>query len=1190
MSQSPLLAEPVAIIGVGALFPGSFNANGFWKDIITGKDLITDILPSHWLIEDYYDPDPTVMDKTYCKRGAFLKHVDFDPVEYGVPPNVIPATDTSQLLALIVAKQVLTDATHGKYTEMDLSRTSVILGAAALEALQYVAARVQRPVWTKALREFGLPEESVQTICDKIANSYTPWQENTFPGLLGNVISGRIANRFNLGGTNCITDAACAGSLSALAMAVSELQLKRSDLVITGGVDTLNDIVMFMCFSKTQALSTTGDCRPFSDKANGTVLGEGLGMFALKRLTDAEAQGDAIYAVIRGIGTSSDGRSKSIYAPLAKGQSRAILRACEAAGYSPSTVELVEAHGTGTKAGDIAEFSGLKLAYNADGKAKKQQCALGSIKSQIGHTKSAAGAAGLFKAIMSLHHKTLPPTIKIDKPNPELDVENSPFYLNTTLRPWIRDKQHPRRAGVSSFGFGGSNFHVAIEEYTGNGKKALRFRTSPTELVIFSAATPQALIEQCKNLAAHVQQPGYLVYLARKSQENTSPEHLARLAIVANDEEDLRQKIDSALSTIQADPQKTFSLSKGIYYGFAADAGKVAFLFPGQGSQYLNMGSDLLTAFNQSMAKWDQIANVDLQDEYSLAEVVFPPSTFLPEKQQQLLQRLTMTQWAQPALAVTSLIQHDLLKTLGIAPDYLVGHSFGEITALYAAGAMDEEMLITIARKRGELMQNAAAMDGAMLSVAHPAAEVITLLKKANINATPANFNAPQQLVLSGTQAEIDKAEQCLKTRKIVCQRLNVATGFHSELVKPACEPFRHFLANIFFDKLKIPVSANITASYYPDDPACIKDYLADQLAKPVRFQQQIEQMYHEGVRTFIEVGPHSALSGLVNQCLVGQTFQAISLDRRGDHGLTSFWNALAKLFVAGLNPQFAALWHEYRIIDEPVTKTQKFTLAINGTNYGKPYPPASGGKELPAPKLAENQATVIQSQQPDRSSLNLKEKAMSHTNNPQLVQMYQELHRQLIDAHNSYQKVMAESHVAFLNSICHLTVPGTFKAETTMAAASPQPALVVAPQAMSITPPTTRSSNEVQQPQKQAGPPQFTQPLVTTTSVQTKVDTATPEKTKNNHAESSDLQALLLEIVVEKTGYPQEMLSMDMAIEADLGIDSIKRVEILSSIAEKAPHLPEMSPNELAEMQTLGDIVTYLKRQQSLNGTPRHA
>ena len=283
----PSKHPPIAIVGLGALFPGSTDASGMWRDIVAGKDQLTEIPKAHWLIDDFYDADPKAPDKTYARRGGFIPEVAFDPLEHGMPPNVIPATDTSQLLGLIVARQLLEDATHGQFPDALRERTSVIIGiTSAQELLVEMGSRLQRPIWVRALREHGLPEDEVQKVCDRISGSYTPWQENTFPGLLGNVVAGRIANRLNLGGTNCVVDAACASAFGALAMGVQELHLGSSDLVITGGVETFNDIFMFMCFSKTTALSFSGDCRPFDAKSDGTMLGEGIGLIGLRRLEE----------------------------------------------------------------------------------------------------------------------------------------------------------------------------------------------------------------------------------------------------------------------------------------------------------------------------------------------------------------------------------------------------------------------------------------------------------------------------------------------------------------------------------------------------------------------------------------------------------------------------------------------------------------------------------------------------------------------------------------------------------------------------------------------------------------------------------------------------------------------------------------------------------------------------------------
>ncbi|WP_269808372.1 beta-ketoacyl synthase N-terminal-like domain-containing protein, partial [Actinoalloteichus caeruleus] len=484
MSSEPA-TPPIAVVGLGVLTPGAVGVEDFWRMVLERRDLITDVPRHRWLVEDYYDPDPSAPDHSYVRRGGFLSDVDFDPMSYGIPPSTLAATDTSQLLALVVARQVF-DAIG--LDGVDRERVGVILGASTLDLIPYTATRLQGPLLRRVMREHGLSPEDTERIAERVAELIPPWTESTFPGGLTNVVAGRVANRFDLHGVNHTTDAACASSFAALASAVAELRLGRSDLVLTGGVDTFNDITAFVGFSKTPALSLTGDCRPFSDRADGTMLGEALGMLALKRLEDAERDGDRVHALIRGVGASSDGRSTSIYAPLEQGQRRALRHAYAEAGYGPETVELVEAHGTATRAGDVAEFTALRAVFEETGRVDRQWCALGSVKSQIGHTKCAAGAVGLIKAVLAVQQGVLPPTIKVDRPNPELGVDDSPFHVNTRARPWVRSADHPRRAAVSSFGFGGSNFHVTVEEYrppvgTG-GRPAWRVRSCPAELVL----------------------------------------------------------------------------------------------------------------------------------------------------------------------------------------------------------------------------------------------------------------------------------------------------------------------------------------------------------------------------------------------------------------------------------------------------------------------------------------------------------------------------------------------------------------------------------------------------------------------------------------------------------------------------------------------------------------------------------
>lgn len=1145
MSKVDRQMAGIAVVGISALFPGSSDARGFWADIMAGRDLITDVPPTHWLIEDYYDPDPSAPDKTYCKRGAFISPVDFDPMEFGLPPNALPSTDTTQILALMVAQQLLEDVSHGALSSLDRERISVILGVTSgQQLLNSLVSRIQRPIWTKALRENGIPEDEARKICDDIARNYVPWDEASFPGLLGNVVAGRIANRFDLHGTNTITDAACASSIAAVSMGINELQLGQSDLVISGGVDMMNDIFMYMCFSKTPALSPSGDCRPFSDSADGTLLGEGIGMIALKRLEDAERDGDRIYAVIRGVGTSSDGRSTSVYAPLPEGQLRAIRRAYEMAGYGPETVELVEAHGTGTKVGDAAEFEALRQAFS-ERSEDAQWCALGSVKSQIGHTKAAAGAAGLFKAIMSLHHKVLPPTIKIQRPNPALDLEKSPFYLNTQPRPWISDGSHPRRASVSSFGFGGSNFHVTIEEYipkNDRGAAAWRLQTSPVQLVLLSAPSATELVSRCRTL---METADDLAQVARESQKNFNATDNARLAVIAESSAELASKLQQAVPMIAKDA--AFVTPTGISYESGpTNPGKIGFLFPGQGSQYVGMGADLALHCDAARAVWDE-ASIRFDGE-SIDRVVFPPPVFTEEARAAQASKLTATEWAQVAMGVQSAALLRVLSAVGVRPDCVAGHSFGEVTALYAAGAFDLGTLTRLARRRGELMRDASSIPGAMTAVTGPIEVVRRVLEETNNGVIIANHNGPSQCVLSGPTEAIDEIERILSVRGANTKRLPVATAFHSSLVADSVSPFEAYLEEVEIARPEIDVYGTADATVYSQDPQTIREHLAAQIAQPVRFVDQVEAMYERGVRTFIEVGAGKVLTELVGSILGDRHHRRVNLDRKGVHGLTALLTALGRLCVAGVSLNFESLWTEYKPSSPKKSKKPAMVMQVSGANYGKPYPPPGGAKDLPPPNPPRPAAPPV----PVANTQPVAPPPMPEVQNAWLA-AYQEAQRQTAEAHAAYERTMAESHLAFLK-----TAESSLATLTSLLTGTPQ--LSSAPVSFPVPIPVEPTPQSVVIP-------------VTTPS-----HNGSPAQPSTvNEPVEQDLAAMLLSVVAEKTGYPAEMLTTEMEMEADLGIDSIKRVEILSAMSERVPGLRDLKMSDIGPLRTLGQIVEYM-------------
>ncbi|MFG2000594.1 beta-ketoacyl synthase N-terminal-like domain-containing protein [Spirillospora sp. NPDC048911] len=1219
----PSRQDPIAIVGLSALMPGSATTAGFWRTIIEGRDLVREVPPGHWPISEHFDPDPSAPDKTYGRRGAFLDPVDFDPLAFGIPPSALPATDTSQLLALLVAGRLLADVERHGTAARDRDRVGVILGATPLELLTTMAHRLQRPVWAKALRESGLSEDRVQDICDRIAAHYPPWQEATFPGLLSNVVAGRIANRFDLHGPNLTTDAACASSLAALATAVNELNLHRADMVITGGVDTSNDVMMYTCFSKTPALSPTGDCRPFATRSDGTILGEGVVMFALKRLTDAERDGDTVHALIRGIGASSDGRGAAVYTPVPDGQARALRRAYQTAGYGPGTVELVEAHGTGTPAGDAAEVAALRQVFAEDRTGADPWCALGSIKSQIGHTKAAAGAAGLLKAVLSLSHAVLPPTIKAERPHPRLGLETGPFRLSTAARPWVRGSSHPRRASVSSFGFGGSNFHVAVEEYRPQaaGRRPGRLRAAPSELVPFVGASVADLLSECDAVTAENASFHEIVWKAQRACDPRRIEAAgARLAIIAADGDDLQRKLLSSVSRIKAGPELPFAIPDGAHYRCRPHRGLVAFLFPGQGSQYVSMGADLAMHMPRARQVWDDASDLRLGDR-PLHELVFPHPALDDEERTAQAAALTATEWAQPAIAVHSMALLSVLAGLGLRPDCAAGHSMGELTALHAAGVLDAASLTHLARRRGELIRATARKPGGML-VAHMSHEAVAqaIVALGAPDLWPVNHNAPEQTVVAGGTVSVQALHRALVDRGGRARLLDVSDAFHSPLVRDATEPLAEFLSGLEITGPRCEVLATIDARPYPSDPDGIRLRLARQLASPVHFAAQVRAMYDRGVRTFVEVGPSSVLTGLVDANLGDRPHLAVSLDRRGFNGVTSLHEALAQLVVHGIPLSLESLWKDYEPPEPEAAAGSPATVQICGTNFDGSSAPAGdtgavdlfslrsgeppggatprlnirrsspGRPDMPAPESARSpdhapEATLSIPQVPEIRTLGTRQTggdAIPASGADQL-HVLQEAQQLAAQVQNGFQRAMSDALVAFL-AFAHECIT-CLESDVVKRAAVPRtdhrpavfhedPAAQGAAAnggAHALTRvPTQLASTQLPSQEQTASVPSAAPKVAEPYPAGESWSAAAPQP-------MAGLETMMINVVADKTGYPADMLTPSMHLQTDLGIDSIKRVEILSALRERVPDLPTLSTAELGALETLGEIVDRL-------------
>ncbi len=946
MMNSVSASSDIAIVGMSALFPQAENLQVYWQNILNKVDAITKA-PDNWALS-FCDPQSTENDRIYTRLGGFLGELaEFNPLDFGIMPNSIDGGEPDHFLALRLASQALQDA---GYLDKDFNRerTGIILGRGTYVNRGYdnLLQHGQIVDQTLDILHQLLPEldrNLLGQIRSHLKSSLPPFTAEVAPGFVPNVITGRIANRLDFKGPNYIVDAACSSSLVAVDAAIRELQSDRCDLMLTGGVHASTPPQINMVFCMLKALSH-GKLRPFSSNGDGTLLGEGMGILVLKRLADAERDNDRIYALLKGVGSSSDGKALGLLAPRMEGEVIALERAYTSSKVDPKSVGLIEAHGTGIPLGDQTEFKSLSQLFGSR-TSPLPTCAVGSVKSMIGHCIPAAGSASLIKVVLALYHKVLPPTL-CEEINPELEIHKTPFYINTETRPWIHGKtDSPRRAGVNSFGFGGVNTHAIVEEYTGTKSKPLEqlHKTWTSELLMFQAQDLESLHSQVEKLQEFMlnQLDFSLADLAYTLATNISDRGQYRLALVVSDQEDCQKKIKQILSKLADHSRQPLKTRGSIYFAQGsslANSEKTALLFPGEGSQYPNMLADLCLYFPQVRAWFDFLDRTfGEQRDSPPSSFIFPPPSInlTSEEQLQAQQKLFSMDLASETVFIASLALHELLTSLGVKGKIAVGHSTGESTALVASNTIkleNKEELSTMMQHLNQIYQNLAGEDaipkGALLSVGAVSSEFLQqLLGEFSGRIHLAMHNCPNQAIIFGSQADIELTIDKVKAVGGICSLLPFDRAYHTPLFKNVSQAFQSFYDAIKVGSGNIRLYSCVKADYFSEEPAEIRALAAQQWSNCVRFSQTIETLFHnEGIRTFVEVGPSSNLTGFVNDVLRKQEYLALSSNHQRKSGLAQLQNLLASLFVHGASLNFSPLYQHRNLnyLDWELSKSAK--------------------------------------------------------------------------------------------------------------------------------------------------------------------------------------------------------------------------------------------------------------------------
>ncbi|BAZ44875.1 beta ketoacyl-acyl carrier protein synthase [Chondrocystis sp. NIES-4102] len=939
MSQSAL---SIAVIGIGCNYPDAQNLTKLWENVLSRRCQFRQLPAQRLPLWEYYDPDKTVPDKTYGKKAAVIDGFQFDWASRRIPQKTVLATDIVHWLALETADQAIKDAGYTRAT-IPQEKTGVILGNTLTgEQTRAGTMRLRWPYVKKALlaagQHRGLSEAEMTalvTTTEKFYKSvFAPVTEDSLAGGLSNTIAGRVCNYFNLDGGGYTVDGACASSLIAVANACSALMSGDLDIALAGGVDVSLDTMELIGFAKTGAL-TNADMKVYDRRASGFIPGEGCGFVVLKRYEDAEAAGDYIYATIKGWGISADGKG-GITAPSRFGQSKALLRAYQKAGYQGKDIDFIEGHGTGTPVGDREELEGIAIAINHILPTQPRRVGVTSFKSLFGHTKAAAGIGGLIKTILAVNQKVIPPIAGCQEPNPVFADSVSCAYPILTGE--VCEPKRILRAGVSAMGFGGINTHIALES-ANSPKKDLKIALSPRELLVsaqdselfvFSASSIEQLLERTYeviNLAQGIsiaEMADLAVFLTKMDLTG-----YVKAAVIASDPEQLINNLQQLEQILQDSPPVAGEVKTNpyeqIWVGNQVTQNRVAFLFPGQGSQRLNTARTIVERFTwaqQLVKQADQwLQEIGCQP---VSQLIYRCREKAADEQelQQWLTQLSASAIAYPAICLASLLWIEYLKRLGIEPKAVGGHSLGELTAFYMAGAYDAKTLIQFAALRGQALANCKSKSGTMASLGCDRQTAEKIIAQVPGYLVVANLNSTNQTVISGDSDSINHALQVAAQHNVQTRKLPVANAFHSQLVAEAAEYIKvnaPVAEDFISDSLSVFSSTN---GKIINSKIKLKEHFGKQITSPVNFVELVKEIDKQ-VDLFLEVGSGKVLCGLGKE-IIKQQSKVFSTEAKSDLKV-NFHIFLARFFISNGKINWQELYSNRLIRDFIATKEKVF-------------------------------------------------------------------------------------------------------------------------------------------------------------------------------------------------------------------------------------------------------------------------